>query len=227
MCLRRNTLVQPVDPRNFPPQPCPQRAICLLAPGWRLDGRETCDIRTACRIRSVAHARTELRVNETPGDLAALAALIREIRVGLMTTLDASGRLHTRPVQTLQMESEQTLWFFTDWSTPKVTEVERESRVSVGYADVSGNRFVAVSGSAQLFRDADKAKQLWSAEQLAYYPDGPGDARLALLRVQIERAEYWLAPGRAAYVVAAARAVLTGEPAGIVGENRKVDYDPD
>lgn len=165
-------------------------------------------------------------MDETPGDLAALAALIEEIRMGLLTTLDAQGRFHTRPVQTLQVQSGQTLWFFTDWSTPKVSELEREPRVSVGYADVSGNRFVAVSGSAQVFRDTDKARQLWSAEQLAYYPDGPGDARLALLCVQIERAEYWLAPGRAAYVIAAARAVLTGNPAGIVGENRKVDYEP-
>lgn len=165
-------------------------------------------------------------MHQNPGDLAAVAALIRDIRVGLLTTMDAQGRFHTRPVQTLQVESGQTLWFFTDWSTPKVSELERESRVSVGYADVSGHRFVAVSGAAQLFRDADKAKQLWSAEQLAYYPDGPGDARLALLRVQIERAEYWLAPGRVGYVVAAARAVLTGKPAGVVGENHKVDYDP-
>lgn len=165
-------------------------------------------------------------MDDNPGDLAALTALIQEIRVGLLTTLDAQGRFHTRPVQTLQVESGQTLWFFTDWSTPKVSELQRESRVSVGYADVNSHRFVAVSGSARLLRDTDKAKQLWSAEQLAYYPDGPADARLAVLRVQIERAEYWLAPGRAAYVVAAARAVLTGKPAGIVGENRKLDYDP-
>jgi len=41
----------------------------------------------------------------------------------------------------------------------------------------------------------------------------------------VERAEYWLAPGRSAYVVAAARAVLTGKPAGVVGENHKVEYD--
>lgn len=166
-----------------------------------------------------------MKVEENAGDLATLAELIRDIRVGLLTTLDTQGRFHTRPVQTLQVESAHTLWFFTDWSTPKVGELARESRVSVGYADLSGNRFVAVSGAAQLSRDPDKAKQLWSTEQLAYYPDGPEDARLALLRVQMERGEYWLAPGRSAYVVAAARAVLTGKPAGIVGENRKVDYD--
>lgn len=159
-----------------------------------------------------------------PGDSATLCELIRQIQVGLLTTQDAQGHFHTRPVQTLEVEGGDTLWFFTDWSTPKVSELEMQCQVSVGYADVKNHRFVAVSGSAQVLRDPQKAKQLWTAEQLAYYPNGPEDSRLALLRVQIERAEYWLAPGRSAYLVAAARAALTGKPAGIIGENRKLEY---
>ena len=84
--------------------------------------------------------------------------------------------------------------------------------------------YVAVSGSGSLFRDIQKAKQLWSVEQRAYYPDGPGDERLALLRVLIERAEYWIAPGRTSYLVAAVAAAVTGTPAGVIGENRKIKY---
>lgn len=129
-----------------------------------------------------------------------------------------------RPVETLEVQNDRTLWFFTDWASPKVGELERESHVSVAYADVKGSRFVAVVGSARLLRDPDKARKLWNVEQLAYYPDGPEDARLALLRVRMERAEYWLAPGRAAHLTAAARAALTGRSAGILGENRMVDF---
>lgn len=156
-------------------------------------------------------------------DLATLTGLIRDIQIGLLTTVDRQGRFHTRPLQTLRVEPQRTLWFFTDWGTPKAIELEADCRVSVGYADPRGGRFAAVSGSAQLLRDPEKAKQLWRIEQRAYYPDGPEDARLALLRIQIERGEYWLTPGREAHLAAAARAVLTGEPAGIVGENRKVE----
>ena len=163
--------------------------------------------------------------SDEQGDLATLTALIQEIRVGLLTTHDPQGHFHTRPVETLEVESGRTLWFFTDWSTPKVDEVERHSQVSVGYADICGNRFAAVSGAARLSRDPAKARRLWNVTQRAYYPDGPEDARLALLSVQIERAEYWLAPGRGAYLVAAAQAVLSGRPAGIVGENRKLEPD--
>jgi len=128
-------------------------------------------------------------------------------------------------VETLQVDAHRTLWFFTDWSTPKVGELEAHSQVSVGYADIGNNRFAVVSGSSQLLRDTRKARQLWSTPQLAYYPQGPADPRLALLRVEIERAEYWLAPGRGGYLIAALRAALTGQPAGVVGENHKIERD--
>jgi general stress protein 26 len=157
-----------------------------------------------------------------PGDFAKLGQLISDIRVGLLTTVDRDGHFHTRPVQTLQVEGDQALWFFTDWSSSKVDELRHDVRVSVGYADPAKNVYCAVSGLGKLFRDVQKAKQLWAIEQRAYYPDGPEDERLALLRVQIERAEYWIAPGRISYIVAAVKAAVTGTPAGIIGENLKI-----
>ena len=157
-----------------------------------------------------------------PGDFAKVGQLIRDIRVALLTTMDLDGSLHTRPVQTLQVEGDQALWFFTDWSSSKVDEVQHDVRVSLGYADPAKNVYCAVSGRGNCFRDIQKAKQLWSIEQRAYYPDGPEDKRLALLRVQIERAEYWLAPGRLSYIVAAVTAAITGTPAGVIGENQKI-----
>jgi general stress protein 26 len=158
-----------------------------------------------------------------PGDLAKLGELIREIRVALLTTMDRDGGFHTRPVQTLQVEADRTLWFFTDWSSPKVDELNHDVRVSLGYADPAKQVYVAVAGSGRLIRDIQKAKQLWSLEQRAYYPDGPEDERLALLRVEIERAEYWIAPGRISYLVAAITATVTHTPAGVVGEARKIE----
>jgi general stress protein 26 len=147
--------------------------------------------------------------------------LIRGIRVALLTSVDIDGRFHTRPLQTMEVGTDRKLWFFTAWGSPKVRELHEDVRVSVAYADPAKHAYVAITGAAALLHDPLKAKELWSIEQRAYYPDGPADARLALLRVDIEQAEYWLAPGPVSYLVAAARAALTGAPAGIVGENRK------
>jgi general stress protein 26 len=156
-------------------------------------------------------------------DLAELVRLIRAIKIALLTTLDRDGQFHTRPVQTLQVEDDGTLWFFTDWSSPKVQELDRDTRVSVGFADPSRNTYVALSGLGTLLKDATKARALWSAEQRAFYPEGPDDPRLALLRVALHKAEYWIAPGRASYLIAAARAGATGEPVSVLGENRKFE----
>lgn len=156
------------------------------------------------------------------GELGRACELIRNIRIALLTSVDQQGRLHSRPLQTLQVEADGTLWFFTDWNSPKAGELEQDARVSLGYADPGSHRFVVVSGSGRLLRDPAKALQLWSVEQRAYYPEGPQDPRLALLRVTIEQAEYWIAPGRLSYLAAAARALVTGRPAGVIGENGRV-----
>jgi general stress protein 26 len=157
------------------------------------------------------------------GDWAKLGKLIRDIRVALLTTVDLDGRFHTRPVQTLQLEGTNTLWFFTDWNSPKVHEMHQDVRVALGYADSHHHVYVAISGAATLLRDPQKAKELWGVEQRAYYPDGPEDRRLALLRVSIEHAEYWVAPGRVSYLLAAARAVVTGVPVKVIGKNDKLE----
>ena len=68
-----------------------------------------------------------------------------------------------------------------------------------------------------------KPRSFGASSSARYYPDGPEDHRLALLRVHIERAEYWIAPGRTSYLLAAARAAMTGVPLGVIGENRKLE----
>src|ERR1700730_4510903 len=166
---------------------------------------------------------TEPTSDAQAGDWAKVSELIRAIQVGLLTTVDRDGHFHTRPVQTLKVDEGEILWFFTDWSTPKVDEIRHDMRVSLGYADPAKNVYLAIGGVASLLRDPQQAKELGSIEQRAYYPKGPEDERLALLRVRIDRAEYWIAPGRVSYLVAAAKAIVTGMPAGVIGENRKVE----
>ncbi len=154
-------------------------------------------------------------------DFQTLLRLIREIEIGLLTTLDGEHRLHTRPVQTLRCDDEGVLWFFTDLGSAKAEELRSDARVSIGYAHLVKGLYVAVEGRARVGRDHRKASELWNALQRAWYPEGVDDPRLGVLEVRIERAEYWTTPGRASYAFAAARATLTGEPA-TVGEDVKL-----
>jgi general stress protein 26 len=153
--------------------------------------------------------------------LARLKELIESIRVGLLTTVDLDGSLHTRPVETLRCDIDGTLWFFTDHQSPKAHELSQDVRVSVGYSEPANKIYAVVTGQARLLRDKALAAQLWSFEQRAWYPKGLEDEHLAVLRVTLERAEYWETPGKASYLLAAAAAMVSGRPA-TVGRDEKI-----
>ena len=72
-------------------------------------------------------------------------------------------------------------------------------------------------------RDIDKARALWSNEAQAWWPKGPSDPDVRVLRVVPDSAEYWDTRGNSIMValkLTAAR--LSGNPPAL-GENRKVN----
>lgn len=154
--------------------------------------------------------------------LKKLAELIKGIRVAMLTTFDDQGHLHSRPMATQEAEFDGTLWFFTRADSPKVGEIDREHRVNVAYADSHKQHYVSVSGTARLVRDPAKNKELWSPLLKAWFPDGLDDPALALLRVDVERAEYWDSPSSTVVkVVGLVKALATGTPYE-PGEHEKV-----
>ena len=152
-----------------------------------------------------------------------LAGIIREIDFAMLTTAEEDGTLRSRPMSTQRREFDGDLWFFTRASAPKVGEIERERQVNVSYAAPEDQRYVSVSGRAQVVRDRARIEELWSPELKAWFPGGLEDPDIALLRVAVERAEYWDSPASAvAHAVGFVKALATGqtyEP----GENEKID----
>lgn len=151
-----------------------------------------------------------------------LHELIKGIKFAMLTTVDAKGALRSRPMTTLEADESGDLWFFTAVDAPKVEETQRDEQVNVAYADPGDNRYVSVSGRAQLVRDRAKIHELWKPIHKAFFRDGPDDPRLALLRVQADEAEYWDSPSN--FVTQTIRMVqtyLTGDESKM-GENEKL-----
>jgi general stress protein 26 len=157
-------------------------------------------------------------------DSAKLAELIDGVHIAMLTSIDLDGSLHTRPLATLQYDAGDYLWFFTGLDSAKADEVERDMRVSVAYAHPTKHIYVAVAGTAEILQDRAKQQELWSPMVRAWFPEGLDDPNLGLMRVRIERAEYWTSPGRAAYLFEAARSTITGKQTQM-GENRKLQMD--
>ena len=73
-----------------------------------------------------------------------------------------------------------------------------------------------------MVRDAAKAKELWNPGIEAWFPSGPDDPGIVLLKVHAEGAEYWDTPGQVIVsVLSFVKAKITGKPHRI--EDRKVN----
>ena len=160
----------------------------------------------------------------TARDFANLKALIEDIKIGMLTTVDDDGTLRSRPLQTVGVEDDGTLWFFTSASSPKVAEAGAEGgRVNVSYGNPAKYDFVSVSGTATLSRDREKMRELWTKWVELFFPKGLDDPDLALLRVQVEKAEYWDAPGTSiGRLYGLAKGLVTGKTDAL-GDNKKLE----
>jgi general stress protein 26 len=146
-------------------------------------------------------------------EFEALKEKIKDIKFASLTTLELDGDLHSRPMSTHDVDADGTLWFLTYKNSNKVREIQANNRVSLSYADHSADTYVAASGTAQVVDDRQKIHELWNDGLKAWFPDGPDDPNITLLRVKPHQAEYWDRPGgKMMTLFEMAKAALTGQP---------------
>jgi general stress protein 26 len=155
--------------------------------------------------------------------VAKVAELIKDINIAMMTTEAEDGLLHSRPMATQKTEFDGTLWFFTGLSTGKISEIDWNPEVNLSYSDGGANKYVSVSGTAEIVDDRAKKEELWSDIYKAWFPQGLDDPDLCLLRVDVTFAEYWDVPsGKMVQVFGFLKAIATGERLKMEGESHGV-----
>lgn len=160
--------------------------------------------------------------NEVQANTAKLAELIKGIRTAMFTTIGSDGQLHTRPMYTQQAEFDGDLWFFSDADAPKIAEIRADDHVLITFDGTAKNRYAAVRGRAEVVRDPEKARELWNIHAKGWWPGGPDDPKMTLIRVRVESAEYWDGPSHAGYFMNLLKAVATGSRVEPLGEHGTV-----
>ncbi len=125
------------------------------------------------------------------GQIATLGKLIKGVDIAMFTTEMPDGSLRSRPMATQNEDFDGTLWFLTDKTTPKIGEIEGHTQVNLSYANPSSSTYVSVSGRASIVADRDKIAQFWSEAHKVWFPDGPNDPDIVLIKVEVDQAEYW------------------------------------
>jgi general stress protein 26 len=155
-------------------------------------------------------------------ELTKVAELVKEMKFAMLTTEELDGTLRSRPMSTMQMDSQGHLWFFTAMSSPKVAEAEQHKQINLSYARSDKQDYLSISGTVEVLRDKQKMQELWTPWIKPWFPDGLEDPDLVLLKVRITEAEYWDSPGSAMVrLYGLAKGILTGNTDAL-GENRKL-----
>ena len=132
------------------------------------------------------------------------------------------GGLRARPLEARPDRDAGLIFFVTDIHSAKEDEIEAAPDVGLVFIDASDKAYLSITGRACVLRDAEKTKTVWRKTDEVWWPGGPSDPNVCLLRIEPLTAELWDGPASA--VVTAfefAKARLTGEEPNL-GENRKV-----
>jgi general stress protein 26 len=157
-------------------------------------------------------------------DIRELAALVKDIKVAMLTTVARDGLLVSRPLHTRERDFDGDLYFFVGVDSDKVDELLQTPQVNLAYVSTGDNQYVSVAGEASIERDRAMIDELWNDTfDRLYFKGGKEDPSLVLLRVRALTAEVWTAGGNA--VTRAFRFVkaqVTGDGRQI-GEQHHVD----
>lgn len=136
--------------------------------------------------------------------------LVKDINVCMFITSNKE-KDHTRPMATIEVEDNGTLWFFTDIRSIKVEEVSMDNSVHLVYAHPGKESYLDVWGKASVVTDRDKIREKWSTIVKAWFPGGVEDPNIALLKVEPQNTYYWDAEtGKMVAFLKIAASVVTG-----------------
>ena len=116
---------------------------------------------------------------------------------------------------------ENAVYFLTDANSHKDDEVTANPNVALAFADAGDQKYVVLTGRAEVSNDREKIRELWSTPAKAWW-DSPDDPDLRVLKVVPKDALYWDSPGTVvSYVKMLAAAVGGSRPD--MGANAKVE----
>lgn len=147
---------------------------------------------------------------------------LTKARFLMLTTLDADGGFYTCPMTLQEASDDGVLWFFTSTTTPTARNIERDARCGLALMDDEGY-YASVYGSGALSDNRERIQALWNTTAKAWFPQGVEDPNLVLVRLDVERGEYWDSDQNAMLkMFAIAKALATGTRAR-VGEKGSLE----
>jgi general stress protein 26 len=139
--------------------------------------------------------------------------LAQDVNICMFITNTNEEKEHTRPMATIDVDDDGTLWFYTDIRSIKVEEVTMDKQVHLTYAHPGKESYMDVWGTSSIVTDRALIKEKWSPVVKAYFPGGADDPNVALMKVRPTSVYYWESEtGKMVQFLKMAVAAVTGKP---------------
>jgi general stress protein 26 len=129
-------------------------------------------------------------------------------------------KLRSRPMGAFVDRDESAIYFLSDARAHTDDEVRQFPQICLAFADPRGQKYLSVSGTAQVSNDRAKIKELWSLPAKVWW-ESPDDPNIRVIKVVPEDAEYWDSPGTLMSNIKMALALAKGTHPD-AGDHRKV-----
>lgn len=157
--------------------------------------------------------------NQTP-DRERVLQIARDARFAMVTSRSPDAELHARPMTPQLVDDDAVIWFLAAADTDQARDIAAGPEVNVSFS--GSDAWLSVAGHAEIVDDRARVHEFWSSGSEAWFPEGPDDPRLRVLKVRGVSAEYWAAPGgRVATVISFVKAKTTGDT--MDADNAEVD----
>ncbi len=146
--------------------------------------------------------------------LKKLRELLAQFPIAFMVTL-TGAHAHARPLGVCGKPEEfnGTLWFITDRRSHKVEEIAEGADTTLIFQNDERGTYAHMRGRAAVIEDRQKLTELYTPGQRTWFPDGPDDPNMTLVRFDVDDADYWDGHSNLARkAVAFLTSVVTGHP---------------
>ena len=100
--------------------------------------------------------------NDVVGDdVRKVAELAKDIRIGMLTTVDADGTFVSRPMGQQEVEFDGDLWYFAERDSRKIRHIAADPHVGVTLS--SGDTWISIDGTAEIVDDTAKTENCGTA----------------------------------------------------------------
>ena len=123
--------------------------------------------------------------------IARFAEMVRGMHFSMLTTVGPDGSLRSRPMATQDQSADGTLWFLVAADSGAAEDLAVRADVNLAFSSPDEQRWVSVSGSATMLDDRARIAELWNPLYEAWFPAGPADPGVRVVRVEVGAIHHW------------------------------------